>query len=265
MKSRFFSKMTVTVPAFVLGLSLVACAPSASQLQKVMEDNPDVLFSVIKKHPDKFLAVVNEAAQAARAKEEGSFREEETKKREEEFANPKKPVITDDRAFKGGKDAKVLVVEYSDYQCPFCKRGHETMKQVLKEYGDKVKVVFKNMPIERIHPNAMIGSQYYEAAALQDIEKANKLHDAIFDDQNAFSAEGEAFVKKAAKKLGLDMAKMAKDINSEAVKSRISADQKEGESFGFNGTPGYLVNGVSLKGAYPYEEFKSIIDRHLKK
>lgn len=255
----------VAVSALGLGLSLVGCAPSASQLQKVMEDNPDVLFSVIKKHPDKFLAVVNEAAQAARAKEEGSFREEETKKREEEFANPKKPIVTDDRAFKGGKDAKVIIVEYSDYQCPFCKRGHETMKQVLKEYGDQVKVVFKNMPIERIHPVAMIASQYYEAAALQDIEKANKLHDMIFDDQQDYSNSGEAYLKKAAKKAGLDMARLAKDINSEAVKSRISADQKEGESFGFNGTPGYLVNGVSLKGAYPYEEFKSIIDRHLGK
>lgn len=247
----------------ILGLSLAACAPSASQLQKVMEDNPDVLFSVIKKHPDKFLTVVNEAAQAAKAKEESSFQEEQNKMREEEFANPKKPIVTDDRAFKGGKDAKVTIVEYSDYQCPFCKRGHETMVQVLKEYGDQVKVVFKNMPIERIHPVAMIASQYYEAAALQDVAKANKLHDMIFEDQQEYSSAGEAYLKKAAKKAGLDMAKLAKDINSEVVKTRIAADQKEAESFGFNGTPGYLVNGVSLKGAYPYEEFKLIIDRHL--
>src|SRR3954466_12512532 len=98
-----FSKLFVTA----LGFSLVACAPSASQLQKVMEDNPDVLFSVIKKHPDKFLQVVNEAAQAARATEESRAKEEETKNREAEFANPKKPNITDDRAFKGAKDAPV--------------------------------------------------------------------------------------------------------------------------------------------------------------
>jgi protein-disulfide isomerase len=251
--------------ASLIGLSLVACAPSASQLQKVMEDNPDVLFAVIKKHPDKFLQVVNEAAQAARAQEEGKFRDEENKKREEEFANPKKPEVTEGRAFKGTKDAPVTIIEYSDYQCPFCKRGHETMKQVLKEYPGKVRVIFKNFPIERIHPVAMIASQYYEAIALQDIEKANKFHDAIFDDQNAYSTEGEAWLKKAAKKVGADVARVAKDINGEAVKSRIASDMAEAEKFGFNGTPGYLVNGVSLKGAYPFEEFKAIIDKHLQK
>src|SRR5690606_33629761 len=117
--------------------------------------------------------------------------------------------------------APITIVEYSDYQCPFCKRGHETMKQILKEYDGKVKVLFKNMPIERIHPVAMIASQYYEAAALQDIQKANKLHDMIFDEQSEYSNGGEAWLKKAAKKVGLDMARLAKDINSEEVKSRI--------------------------------------------
>lgn len=259
MKS-LFSKLFVAA----LGFSLVACAPSASQLQKVMEDNPDVLFSVIKKNPDKFLQVVNEAAQAARASEETRAREEETKNREAEFANPKKPVIDEGRAIKGAKDAPVTIVEYSDFQCPFCKRGHETMKQVLKEYDGKVRVIFKDFPIERIHPNAMIASKYYEAAVNQGVDKANKLHDYIFDNQNELSQEGEAFLKRAAKKVGLDVAKVSKDAQSEEVKTRIAADQKEGEQFGFQGTPGYLVNGVSLKGAYPFEDFKNLIERALK-
>ena len=70
-------------------------------------------------------------------------------------------------------------------------------------------------------------------------------------------------MKAQAKKMGLDMGRLAKDVTSEEVKQRIAADQAEGEKFEFSGTPGYLINGVSLRGAYPLDEFKKIIDQHL--
>ena len=253
------------VAAATAAAALSACAPSASQLQKVMEDNPDILFNVITKNPDKFLKVVNEAAQKARQSEEENYRKEEQTKREEEFKNPKKPAIDDKRAFAGPKDAPVTIVEYSDFQCPFCRRGHATMTAVLKEYPDKVKVMFKNFPIERIHPFALKGSQYYEAIALQDTGKATKFKDMVFDNQDEFTEKGEAYLKDAAKKVGANMAKLQKDITGAEVKARIDADKAEAEKFGFSGTPGYLVNGVSLRGAYPIDDFKQIIDRQLKK
>lgn len=245
--------------------ALSACAPSAPQLKKVMEDNPDILYSVIQKDPKKFLDVVNEAAQKARASEESKFAEEETKAREEEFKNPKKAEVTDDRAFEGPKDAPVTIIEYSDYQCPFCKRGHQTMEQVLKEYSGKVRVVFKNFPIERIHPLALPASKMYEAIALQDVAKAIKYKAEIFENQDQLNAKGPKFIEDAAKKVGANVAKAKKDAEGEEVKKRIDADRAEAEKFGFSGTPGYLVNGVSLKGAYPFEEFKKVIDQHLAK
>ena len=242
---------------------MVGCAPSASQLKKVMEENPDIVFSVIEKHPSEFLQVVNKAATQARAGEEQRMMEEESKKREEEFKNPKKPEITPARSFEGPADAKVTIVEYSDFQCPYCRRGAATMKQVLEAYPGKVKVVFKNLPIERIHPNAMIAAQYYEAAANQDKAKAAQFKHSIFENQDSLTQEGEKFLKAQAKKMGLDMGRLAKDVTSEEVKQRIAADQAEGEKFEFSGTPGYLINGVSLRGAYPLDEFKKIIDQHL--
>ncbi|HVK60477.1 MAG TPA: thioredoxin domain-containing protein [Bdellovibrionales bacterium] len=249
--------------ALAIGSSLVACAPSAPQLKKVMEENPDILYSVIKKDPKKFLDVVNEAAQAARAGEEQRYVEEEGKRREEEFKNPKKPEIAADRAFEGAKDAPITIVEYSDFQCPFCKRGASTMKEVLDAYPGKVKVLFKNFPIERIHPLARPASEWYEAIALQSTDKASKFKHMIFENQDTMNDKGEKYFAEAAKKVGADVAKAKADLKSEAVQKRLEADRTEAEKFGFSGTPGYLVNGVSLKGAYPLDDFKEVIDRQL--
>lgn len=251
--------------AAVAGSLLTSCAPSAPQLKKVMEDNPDILYSVIQKDPKKFLEVVNEAAQKARAAEEAKFQEDEAKAREEEMKNPKKPEVTDDRVAVGPKDAPITIIEYSDFQCPFCRRGHQTMNQVLKEYGGKVRLIFKDFPIERIHPMAMPASKMYEAIGLQDKEKATKFKDYVFDHQDELNQGGQKFIDDAAKKVGADVAKAKKDGDGEAVKKILDADRAEAEKFGFSGTPGYLVNGVSLKGAYPYEEFKKLIDQMLKK
>lgn len=251
------------VSVMFVGAIMLGCAPTASQLQKVLEDNPEVLFSVIEKHPDKFFQTVQKAQSQMRQGEEDRMMKEEMEKREEEFKTPKVAVIEDDRAYEGDKNAPVTIVEYSDFECPFCRKGHMTMTQLLKEYPGKVKIVFKNLPIERIHPHALIASKYYEAIALQDIKKAAEFKKEIFDKQREFTADGEKFLKSAAKKVGANLAKVQTDINSETVNKRIEADRAEAEKFEFSGTPGYLINGVSLRGAYPIEEFKKIIDRHL--
>ena len=256
-------KLCTPVLLALAGFALSACAPSAPQLQKVMEEHPEILYSVIQKDPKKFLDVVNEAAQKARAGEEAKFAEEETKKREEEFKNPKKPELTDDRAFAGTKGAPITIVEYSDFQCPFCRRGHDTMREVLKAYEGKVQVIFKDFPIERIHPLARPTSDMYEAIALQDLAKATKFKDIIFDNQDELVKGGQKFIEEAAKRAGANVAKAKADAKGDKVKARIEADKAEAEKFGFSGTPGYLVNGVSLKGAYPLEDFKQVIDKQL--
>ncbi len=260
--------MKASVKGFLLlvaGLAVTGCAPSAPQLRKIMEENPDILYGVIQKDPKKFLDVVNEAAQKARAGEESKFAEDEAKARVEEMKNPKKPELGGDRAFTGTDGAPITIIEYSDFQCPYCKRGHETMSAVLEKYAGKVKIIFKNMPIERIHPLARPGADMYEAIALQDKAKATKFKDYVFDNQDQLNKQGPKFYEEVAKKVGANVAKAKKDAAGEEVKKRVEADKAEGEKFGFTGTPGYLVNGVSLKGAYPIEEFQKIIDKMLAK
>lgn len=247
------------------GISIVlwGCAPSASQLEKVVSENPEILFNAIKKHPDKFIEVVNTAAREAQVQARKKETDSESKRMEDEFSNPKKPEIADHRIIFGKKGAPITIVEYSDFQCPYCSKGYNTVKEVMKEYEGKVQVIYKHLPLD-FHPLAMPASKYFEAIGLQSPSKAEKFHDMIFENQKKLNSDKEGFLKASAKKVGANMAKLMKDLDSEIVKKNIESDMAEAKKFGFSGTPGFLVNGVSLKGAYPFPEFKKIIDRHLK-
>lgn len=246
----------------ILSLAFVACAPSSKQLKEAIEKDPSIVFAAIEKDPEKFIEVVNKAAREAQGKTAEKAAQEENKKRDEEFANPLKPEIDPNRVAKGNPGAKVTIVEYSDFECPYCARGYQTMKEVLKAYPNDVKVIFKHLPLE-FHPKALPAAKYFEAVARQGGDKAFKFHDIIFENQADFKSKGEAFLKDAVKKAGADLKKVEKDLNDASIMDRINADTAEAQKFGITGTPGFIVNGVSVKGAYPFSEFKSIIDRHL--
>ena len=249
-------------------LSCVGLLASCSELvKKTIQDNPEIVFEAIKKDPAGFMNVVREAAQQSQKKEQEMAQENETKARDNEFANPKTPDVSADRAILGSASAPITIVEYSDFQCPFCQRGSDTVSRVLKEYDGKVKLLFKHLPLEQKHPKARLGSEYFEAIALQDAKKAYEFKAMVFQNQGELRSDADAVYVRLAKKVGANMAKLTGDLkakNSE-ITAIINKDMQEAQKFGFNGTPGYLINGVSLKGAYPFEEFKKVIDRHLAK
>ena len=265
---RLLSKEDIlkTIARIVAMLSCVGLLASCSELvKKTIQDNPEIVFEAIKKDPAGFMAVVRGAAQEAQKKEMEMAQENEKKARDEEFKNPKKPEIAANRAVKGAASAPVTIVEYSDFQCPFCQRGSDTVNRVLKDYDGKVKLLFKHLPLEQKHPNARRGSEYFEAIAMQDANKAYAFKGLIFKNQNETYGDAEKLYKKLAKDVGANMSKLAADLKAKNadITKIINGDMQEAQKFGFNGTPGYLINGVSLKGAYPYEEFKKVIDRHL--
>lgn len=177
---------------------------------------------------------------------------------EEQFKNPVK-IPVGNSPFKGPKDAKVTIIEFSDYQCPYCKRAADTMDKILKAYPNDVRLVFKNLPLG-FHKEAMGAAKATLAAHKQG--KFWEMHDLLFNNQKKLSAD---YYLEAAKELKLDIAKFKKDMESEAVKKQIEEDQKIAGEQGIRGTPGYFVNGVKVAGAYPYDHFKMIIDRWLKK
>jgi protein-disulfide isomerase len=243
-------------------LILSSCAPSASQMTALLENNPEILTKAIEKNPDKFMEAVNKAAQAAQGKAQENAQKEEQAKIEEEFKNPLKADIQESTPAIGVKTAPITIVEYTDFQCPFCSRGYQTMEAVRKAYGDKVRLVIKNLPLP-MHPLAMPAAKRFEALMIQSPAKAFAYYHDVFTNQEKMGSGGEKFLDAAVKKAGGDLAKVKKDMDSDKVSEKIKADMAEAEKFGFSGTPGFIVEGVSVRGAYPFETFKNIIDRKL--
>lgn len=237
---------------------LVACAPDKKQLGKMLKENPELVTDVIKENPTEFIEALNNAVKSAQEGDRKKREDEEKAKFEESFKKPLVPEIREEENIRGPKDAPLTLVEYSDFECPFCKRGYQTVQALLEKYDGKIRFVYKHLPLS-FHPNAMPAAQYYEALRLQSNELASKFHDALFEDFDKIKL-GEKFFKSVAKKIGANMSKLQKDLDSPKVKARIEADLKEAEKFGFRGTPGFLLNGIPVKGAYPPSHFDMIIE-----
>lgn len=247
----------------VLCLFVSSCMSEKQVGEKVREaikKDPSIITDAIKENPADFIMAFQNAAKNAQAEMAKKREEDEAKKLEESFDNPLVPEIRDDEAIRGTKGAPITLVEYSDFECPFCTRGYNTVQELMKKYEGKIQFVYKHLPLS-FHRQAMIASQYYEAIRLQSNEKAFKFHDRVFAEQKKLGSSGEKFLKKIAKDVGANMSKLKKDVNSQAVLDRIEADQKEAAKFGMQGTPGFLINGVPVKGAYPTSHFVDIVNK----
>ncbi|HEU0063759.1 MAG TPA: thioredoxin domain-containing protein [Flavisolibacter sp.] len=152
----------------------------------------------------------------------------------------------------GKSNATVTLVEYGDYQCSYCGHAYPLVKRLLKENGNVLQFVFRNFPLQDIHPMAMSAACAAEAAALQ--EKFWEMHDLIFEHQQELSND---LLLKLAVQLKLDEKKFAKDWQSETTFSRVESDFETGVRSGVNGTPTFFVNG-SRFNAYD-ETYNSLL------
>lgn len=245
---------------------LVGCSPDAKFKEKLaaaIKENPTIVTDAIRANPLAFVEAFQDAAKNAQGEMAKRAEEEEKKKMEDSFNNPLVPALRADESIRGNKNGQIVLVEYSDFECPFCKRGYETVLSLLKKYDGKIKFVYKHLPLS-FHQNANIASRYYEAIRMQDEQKAFKFHDLVYENQRSLN-NGEKFLKVMAEKAGADMKKVAKDINDPKVAARISEDEKEAAKFGMQGTPGFILNGVPIKGAYPQSHFEQIIGELVKR
>jgi len=160
---------------------------------------------------------------------------------------------------RGPKSAPVTIVEWSDFQCPFCSRVEPTLKQIVDEYKGKVRIAWKNQPLS-FHPNAMPAAEAAMAAYEQGNDKFWAMHDKLFANQTLLSP---AYYEQVAKEIGLDVAKFKSSIEAHRAQAAIQADMTAGTAVGASGTPTFFINGRRLVGALPYESFKQIIDAEL--
>jgi protein-disulfide isomerase len=170
---------------------------------------------------------------------------------------PRLKVADAGRPSRGPARAPVEIIEFSDFQCPFCLRAHPTVAQVLNAYGDRVRFVYRNYPLPN-HPNAWPAAE--AAACAGEQGKFWEYHDRLFDNQSKL---GEADLKQHAAALALDTAKFDACVDAHKYKKDIDADVAAGEEAGVSGTPAFFINGRELSGAQPFEAFKRVIDEEL--
>ena len=177
--------------------------------------------------------------------------------------SPTVQVSADDDPVKGDANAPIEIIEFSDFQCPFCGRFFsDTLPQLQKEYIDtgKAKLVYRDFPLSSIHPQATPAAEAAECAKEQN--KFWEFHDKIFQNQAAMS---DASYKQWAKDLGLNAQQFNDCVDNRKYKSEVEKDYQDGQSAGVSGTPAFFVNGIKISGAQPFASFKTIIDQELAK
>ena len=182
-------------------------------------------------------------------------------------------ISADDDPVIGDPNAPISIIEFSDFQCPFCARFHiQTLPSILEEYVDqgKVKLIFRDFPIQNIHPNALPASVAAECANEQG--KFKEMHDELFENQKEWSgvetANAVSLFSQYALEMGLEQEVFDSCLTSGKYIEEIRNDLNDGRTYGVSGTPGFFIGNdqigyVELKGAQPFESFKKVIDAQL--
>ncbi len=163
------------------------------------------------------------------------------------------------RSGRGPEDAAVTIVEFSDFQCPYCARfQEETLPQILSEYGDQVRFVYRDFPLTSLHANALKAAEASECA--DDQGKYWEYHDLLFQNQTALDDES---LKGYAASLELDAATFDDCLASGKYTQEVAKDLQDGTEAGVQGTPSFFVNGMPIRGAQPYQAFQAAIEAAL--
>jgi protein-disulfide isomerase len=159
---------------------------------------------------------------------------------------------------EGPADAASTLVEYGDYQCPYCGAAYPVVKDVQKTLGKKLRFVFRNFPLTQAHPYALIAAEAAEAAALQG--KFWEMHDLLFEEQHLLKPE---IIPSWANRIGLNVEQFGNDIKKDVVEKRIQEDRRSGIRSGVNGTPTFFINGSRYDDPPDYNSLLAALESAL--
>lgn len=230
----------------LLGWSLPAQA--ATQIRPELEEQ---VLQIIREHPE----VLVESVQAYQQQQQQQLQQVQQAFVQTLKTDPK--VVIRESPTTGATEPKVLLVEFSDFQCPYCAKAHETVKQFMAKHGDEVTLVYKHFPLAPIHPEAMPAAKAAWAATQQG--KFWEYHDALFTQQDQL---GEALYVATAKALNLDLEKFDRD--RKIADAAIEEDIRLAETLGLSGTPFFVMNGESFSGAVQLSDIENILARAVK-
>jgi protein-disulfide isomerase len=226
-----------------LTLAIASCSNPVSADNQISPELEKQILEVIRKHPEAIIESVDKYQRDQQAKQS----QEREKTIKQIAGNPNAIVGKSPKRGTG----KTVLIEFSDFQCPYCAKAHTNVQQFISKRSTDVTLVYKHLPLTQIHPEAQPAAQ--DAWAAQQQNKFWEFHDALFANQDQLSNE---FYQATAKKLGLDLARFDRDRQSPAAKSAIEADVKLAQSLELNGTPAFIMNGQLFTGAVPVEEFE---------
>jgi len=161
---------------------------------------------------------------------------------------------------RGAAAAAVTIVEWSDFECPYCKSVLPTLERILEEYPEQVRLVFRHFPLHAIHPNAQAAAE--AGVCAQDLGAFWELHDLMFDEQDTLTLDD---LKDKAERAGLDAEAFTACLEQEGIADRVDADRRAGIGVGVNGTPALFVNGRPLAGAVAYEQLAEVVEDELER
>jgi protein-disulfide isomerase len=219
----------------------------------------------LKKHPELVLDVMRDCSESVLdiAQQGSNIRRKKNMENQwrEDLKQPKS-VTTANRPVLGPADAPVMVVAFSDFTCPYCQQAADVLDRILRARPQDVKVLFKHMPHGKDSP-ARLAAEYFVAASLQNDRAPWLLYNSFFAEPEKLAAEAQKFTAKAAEQAGLDMKKLAADLKSKKTAAIIEEDLADAKKLNVEGTPYFLVNNLTVRGAISYDLFNAAVDMAL--
>ncbi|MBO9998421.1 MAG: DsbA family protein [Cyanobacteria bacterium SID2] len=234
-------------------LTLSSCsspARSSDSQVSVPEDLEEQVLQVIRDNPEVILESV-QAYQQQQQDEKQQARQAFLQKMVEDPA-----FVIGDSPVKGADAREIVMLEFSDFECPFCARAHSTVKEFMAKYGDRVTLTYKHLPLVAIHQQALPASR--AAWAAQQQEKFWEYYDALFENQDRL---GDELYVEIATDLDLDLEQFDRDRNSDEALRAIQKDLEMADELGLSGTPAFFINGEAISGAVDLSEFEAALDR----
>ncbi|MEH1871547.1 MAG: DsbA family protein [Nostoc sp.] len=208
------------------------------------------VLQIIRNHPE----VVREALQSESLQKQQQQQQSQQYIKQQIRENPSSVIA--ESPVTGATQQKIVLIEFSDFQCPYCANAHQTLKQFMARHQDEVTLVYKHYPLTSIHPEAIPAAKAAWAANKQG--KFWQYQDALFAQQDKL---GEKLYVALAKKLKLDLSEFNQQRNSQEVSAVIQKDQQIAEKLGIKGTPFFFLNGETFAGAVPLSEMESVLSR----
>ena len=225
-------------------------------IREALKEDPNLVLDVLREHSEVVLEVAQEGNMQRKRKAMLAQWEQD--------ARVPKSISVKGAAIRGDVHAPVTIIAFTDFTCSFCRQSEMMMSSLLERYRGKVRFVFKPLPKDD-YPVSVLAAKYATAAFMQDAAKGWALYDAVFAGADSLESQGENFLKKAAADAGLDLKRLAQEVNGTKVREALAAARDEADALKIQGTPYFFVNNLVVRGSIPKDLFEEAIQIALKK